>query len=898
MQPAAIPLPSAPPVEAGRAAQIKRTVQPDEYKQWAMPAAPQISDDGHWISYILVRPDGDNAVVIRNSDMPQNETIPNGRSVQFSDDSKWCAYLVGVGREEAQKLAEQHKPAETALVVQELGTGAKHRFEHVRQARILKGSRYVVAERFRGAGVSAGGSDLTLLDLANGSNLTIGNVTGLAANKEETRLALRLESPDGEQGVHLLDPKTRSITPLYWGTDKVAEMTWAKQGGAVAFLVGPADEKHEAPNYRVMLCDNLKSDTPRLRAFDSHHAGFPDGKRIAEVAPLRVADDGSAVAFGVQAWAPKSETKVKPEDQPHVQVWNTHDILPVPQQIVAAAALRDKCSVGVWQVSDDSFREIGDGKWEVVAVLPDFKHAVLIDPKPYQAPVTNGVKYQDDWLVDLGTGKRSSIVTKNQWSMEPSETGRYVAYFAGRDWWTLDTTSMARRNITGDIKAPFEDTEDDHTIVEKPPVEPPIWLANDDGLLLTDEFDVWLARTGTPSVTRLTDGRKDRDVYRFLDVDPLDEEGPSIQRPFYFRVQNRDTKEAGFYVSDALGKGKTLFKQPAWVTTFSKSKNTDRVVFSLQTFELSPNIVLTNTAFTAIKSESKSNPQQAQFAWGKAELVQYKSRFGKTLEGTLIYPAGYVAGRTYPLVTIAYERESDNIFRYIAPIDADPYNAQVLSQNGYFVLEPDITYLPREPGKSAVDCLEPALNAVFEKHVGVDPTRVGMIGHSWGGYETAFVTTVSKMFAVGVAGAPLTELTSMYNSFYWNQGVSQQVLFESAQGRMGVPFWQDPKAYIDNSPVWQSEKRTAPLLIEDGDQDGAVPWQQAQYLFQTLRRMGKNAVLLVYTGENHGLSRRADALDYAHRLRHFLDVYLKNAKPQPWVTEGVPYTPMPGPPGQ
>jgi dipeptidyl aminopeptidase/acylaminoacyl peptidase len=181
------------------------------------------------------------------------------------------------------------------------------------------------------------------------------------------------------------------------------------------------------------------------------------------------------------------------------------------------------------------------------------------------------------------------------------------------------------------------------------------------------------------------------------------------------------------------------------------------------------------------------------------------------------------------------------------------------------------------------------VDAVFAKNIGVDSNRVGLMGHSWGAYETAFVTTVSKAFAVGVAGAPLTELTSMYNSFYWNSGSTDQEIFESSQGRMGVPFWEDPKAYIDDSPVWRSRERKAPLLFAAGDADGAVDWHQSLYLYNTLRRLGKDAVLLVYPGENHGLTRKAVRKDYSMRVREYLDVYLKGAKPEPWITTGVPY---------
>jgi len=872
-------------------AQTKPTLKPDDYKQWEALSNASISNDGHWINYTISQPDGNGRLVIKNSDGPESATVVNGAAPQFSDDSKWCAYLILPPKAVADKLREEKKPVENRLGLRNLAGGQERVIDRVVSFRFLKGSRYMVVQRYRGTSKPEGGSDMMLVDLSDGSSLVVGNVVGFSENHDSTLLALRIESDSGEGGIQILNPATRSLTPLTWGKEKTANLDWAKDKDMLVFLAGAEDDKHEGLAFKVFVAKDLREPKPAIRVFDpATIKDFPEENRIAEVSPTMINDDGTAVAFGVQMWRPKKKPPVKPEDRVNVEVWNTHDLRVMPRQKVVAGADLNRTDLCVWHLDDNSFRKIDDGDLQSAVLMPDFHHAVVGDAKPYASPVTNGVNYEDEWLVNTRTGEKTRLLTKVQWGVVPSRTGRYLAYFDRKAWWLYDINADKRRSLTETAKVPFEATEDDHTVPEKPPAGFPIFLKNDEGVLLPDEYDVWLARTGTPNVTRLTDGRKERVVYRYLDIDPSDDEdGPSVVKPFYFQTLDRDTKAAGFYMSDAAGKGKALLQQNARVGSLEKSKDTDRVLFIMGTFTDSPNLYLTNTAFTAIKPESKTNPQQEKYAWGKNELISYKSRFGTPLQGILTYPAGYEAGKTYPMVTYIYERLSDNLHGYSLPIEWSPYSVQILSQNGYFVFQPDIAYQPRNPGKSAVDCLEPAVQAVLDKHVGVDPAKVGLIGHSWGAYQTAFVTSVSKMFAVGVAGAPLTELTSMYNSFYWNSGVSNQQIFETSQARMEVPFWEDPKAYLDNSPVWQSQKRTAPILIAAGDADGAVDWHQAQYLYQTLRRMGKNAVLLVYAGENHNFTRRPDQLDYSRRLRHFLDVYLKGAKPEPWVTDGVPF---------
>ena len=80
--------------------------------------------------------------------------------------------------------------------------------------------------------------------------------------------------------------------------------------------------------------------------------------------------------------------------------------------------------------------------------------------------------------------------------------------------------------------------------------------------------------------------------------------------------------------------------------------------------------------------------------------------------------------------------------------------------------------------------------------------------------------------AAAVAGAPLTNLTSMYLSVYWNSGSTDARIFEISQGRMEVPFWEDVDSYIANSPVFHVDNLNTPLLVAHGTEDGAVDYNQ------------------------------------------------------------------------
>jgi dipeptidyl aminopeptidase/acylaminoacyl peptidase len=143
-----------------------------------------------------------------------------------------------------------------------------------------------------------------------------------------------------------------------------------------------------------------------------------------------------------------------------------------------------------------------------------------------------------------------------------------------------------------------------------------------------------------------------------------------------------------------------------------------------------------------------------------------------------------------------------------------------------------------------------------------------------------------------VAGAPLTDMISMYSSIYWSSGSANQPIFESSQGRFKGSYLENLEAYIRNSPVYFAKNVKSPLLILHNDKDGAVDWNQGIEYFNTLRRLGKPVVMLQYKGEDHGLRKPINQEDYTVRMREFFDHYLLGKPAPEWLEQGIPYLKM------
>jgi dipeptidyl aminopeptidase/acylaminoacyl peptidase len=207
---------------------------------------------------------------------------------------------------------------------------------------------------------------------------------------------------------------------------------------------------------------------------------------------------------------------------------------------------------------------------------------------------------------------------------------------------------------------------------------------------------------------------------------------------------------------------------------------------------------------------------------------------------------------------------------------------------GYLVLMPDISYTIGAPGQSALKCVLPAIQAVVDRGY-VDENAIGIQGHSWGGYQIAYMVGHTRRFRAAEAGAPVGNMTSAYNGIRWGSGLPRQFQYEKTQSRIGAPLWERPMRFIENSPVFFADRISTPLLILHNDQDDAVPWYQGIELYLSLRRNGKEVYLFNYNGEKHGLRKRINQKDYSLRMMQFFDHFLKGAPKPAWMDRGIPY---------
>jgi acetyl esterase/lipase len=510
---------------------------------------------------------------------------------------------------------------------------------------------------------------------------------------------------------------------------------------------------------------------------------------------------------------------------------------------------------------------------------------------PYDEDAMFRQQFLDLYSIEVATGNKTLIEDRVTITMGSSPGGRYALWFEGDDYYAYDLRTGDKRNITENVPTAFVNLDVTPTREQMPPFGIAGWLEDDEAVLINDQWDVWEVRLDGSGGRALTQGAPDQVRYRVSDIDP-EEDAFDPDAPMYYTTYSEWTKKAG-YARARLGDDPEMLVWDdksfgGFFGRLQKAEEADVFAFRQEAFDDSPDYFVAGPDLSSPRQVTATNPFLDEYAWGRTELVDYENEWGRRLQGVLTYPANYDPSREYPMIVYQYELLSQGMHQFQVPNPTNYYNQQIWSQNEYFVLRPDIVYRDRRPGQSNVETLRPAVAAAVAQ-APIDEEKIGLIGHSWGGYQTTYFVTQDDLFASAVAGAPLTNLMSMYLSFYWNSGGSDARIFEISQGRMQVPWWEDWDSYEANSPIHNIQNMDTPLLMMFGTNDGAVEYNQGVEFYNAARRLGKQMVMLSYDGENHGLAREPNQLDYQNRIMQWFGHYLKGEPAPDWISRGVSY---------
>ncbi len=891
---------------AGGLAAQGRPLDHDAYDEWRTIEAEALSPDGDWLRYELVPRVGDGTLHVHSAAGRAEHVVDRGDDAAFTPGGGWVVFLIRPQHDSVRAARlEERSPSgmpKDSLGLLELSGGTVERIPAVKSFAVPDEGAARVAyllepppleedeEAPRGAR-----NTLVIRDLEADAEHRFENVTGYLFSDDGSRLAYTRSAPDSAlDGVYLVDTATGEARTVLTGPGSYGDLAFSEDGERLAFLTDRDDRAAETPTHALYVSEG---EAARLVAA-AGTPGVPEGWVVSEHETPSFSRSGGRVFF---------ETQPEPEPEPEqglkdervvIDVWHWRDPLLQTVQLErleeerrrgyrAVAHLED--GDRVVQLATEAVPEVevgrhGDADVGIAETGVPYRHLVGID-----AP-----GWSDVYLVDVRDGSMERVVEQAQLAgVQLSPEARYAAWYdyGRRAWFAMATAARRPVNLTAAIPHPVHDELDDHPMPPGP-YGAAGWTDGDEAFLVYDRFDVWATDPAGGAPQNVTEGmgRAEELELRVVDLDP-DADAIDPGEPVLLAAFDVGTKVGGFYRDrvDGSRQPRRLVLAEKRFSRPSKAEDADVLLWTREDVTEFPDLWVSDLDFQDARKLSDANPQQAEYNWASVELVEWVSADGIPLQGLLYHPEDFDPAGTYPLMVNFYERDSDNLYRHYPPL---PHRSVIrptfYASRGYVVFMPDIVYKEGYPGESAFNAVVPGVTTLLDQRPYLDADNIGVQGHSWGGYQIAYLVTRTNIFKAAEAGAPVANMTSAYGGIRWGSGMSRMFQYERTQSRIGASLWEEPQRYIENSPLFALDRVETPLLIMHNTEDHAVPFEQGIELFVGLRRLGKPVWMIDYNEGLHWPITPATRRDWNIRMQQFFDHFLKGAPAPPWLEEGIP----------
>ena len=749
------------------------------------------------------------------------------------------------------KIKKENKENGYRLVVRNLSTAEQDTFKYV--------SEYVLAEKGAGLAFATTGKD------------------------------------DADAGVMVYDFTKGEEKPILTAKGDYKQLAWDEQGSKLAFVADLDTTKVRIRPFELFYW------TPELPTAQSiAQQGIdelPSKWLINQYSHLQFAKDGSKLFFGTSPQPVLQDTMLLPEEIVHVEVWSYQDARLHTQQKIEKEKDQKKSYTAVYHIDTKQIVQLGNETIPDISFGNEGNASWVLgsNPNPYMKSISwEGFPIQNDlYLINTITGDRSSIAQKVRGNARFSPNARFIYWYNWSDsvWVTYNIKEKKVYQITNNKQVKYFDERNDSPTYPRP-YGVMSWTENDNRVLIYDRYDIWeIDPTAKAAPVNLTKtGRAKRAVYRYVKLDEQERFIKPKQKLVLTVFNEMDKSEEVVTYTYRKGNFVKFLEGNTHFNNLKKARNKNSLIYTQESFAQFPDIRITQLGKSTSKQISYANPQQSEYSWGTIELVHYTSLDGVKLEGLLVKPENFDPHKKYPMMVNFYERSADGLNRHRAPYPhRSTINYAFYASRGYLIFNPDVVYKTGYPGESAYNCVLGGINHLIDQGF-VDEENIGLQGHSWGGYQAAYLITRTDIFKCAEAGAPVPDMISAYGGIRWWTGLSRMFQYEHTQSRIGGSLWEYPLRYIDNSPIFFVDKINTPVLIMHNDADGHVPWYQGIEFFVALRRLNKPAWMLNYQGAAHWPRKLQNRKDFVLRMQQYFDYYLQGANMPDWMQHGIPAT--------
>ncbi len=881
----------------------KKILDHPDFDIWNTIENESISRDGKYIMYSLERGEEDNFLEIRNIEGELVFSHDRGYDAVFTYDSEFAIFTIKAWQEDIREL----KRAKTKKEEMPKDTLAIYHFESEELVKIPMVRSYKLPEKWAGTLAyqldpeavpyeekddkpgKDNGYHTVIRNLSNGAQDSLKYVLKYAFAEEGEVLTYVLsDKADQAPGVYMDDLDGSDPQQIFVAERaEYPQMNLSKSGDHIAF-VADLDTTKALIRPNELYAWSKGMDTAEKIVDGS---SSPEGYMVSADGRITFSKDESKLFFGLATPPILQDTSLLDEEIVNVEVW-TYDE-PRLYTVQELQVENDKKKSYLTAIHlDEGNKLVQLATTELPNVTlgdegnADFALANTSLPYELQRQWEGGL-YRDYSVVNVSTGEVSSAFDKVRGQVRLSPAGKYAFGYSSADstWFTYNISTGSRVDLTKG-KVFYNELNDSPNFPSA--YGSAGWTENDEAVLIYDRYDIWKFDPDSGEGTRLTEGRESLKTYRYVN---LDDEARFISgdEPWLLSTFDGENKHGGFFEFDPKKRsGKQLVEGPYRFGRPVMAQESEEIMFTRESFEEFPNIHASDLSFSNPIQISDANPQQSEYNWGTAELVSWVSLDGKELQGMLIKPENFDPNKKYPMIVNFYEKSSDGVFAHRPPAAGrSTISYSFYTSRGYVIFNPDVYYRIGYPGESAYNSVIPGITSLIEEGF-IDKDNIGVQGHSWGGYQIAFLVTKTDIFKAAESGAPVPNMISAYGGIRWWTGLSRQFQYEHTQSRIGGTPWEYPARFVENSPIFNIDKINTPLLIMHNDEDGHVPWYQGIEFFVALRRLQKPSWFLNYNGEPHWPLKRQNRKDFNVRMAQFFDHYLQGAPKPVWMERGVP----------
>ena len=875
-------------------------------------SSPKISPQGNWLVYAVWPDRGDGHVVAQSTRNGQEYKIELGTNPVITSNEKWVIATRNVPL--AVQLKDGKKAPKKGASLLSLGDGSITQFDSVSSFSVSNNGEWLALKKLQTKEIEdlksknkKLGTPLTLIKLESGQKFEIPFVSAMAFDSLSTFLAYSVVDTSGnENGMYVFDLET-SETKTIQQTEHgyFANLTWEPKKSSLAFTEVTYDTLFVETDAHLKFWDSKKNDLKILVSADEIGEGFAMRSRNR----LQFSNDGNRLFFGLMDQdmvdIEVADQQKKEEDEEvdiydieriredrGLDIWHGDDPLIKPQEKITWNRRKNHLYTAVYHFGRRAkWVQLGDKTVPDIRIDENSTVVLGYSDEPYQKEITWDGTYRDWYTVDLNSGEKTQFLTHLGSFVQLSPTGKFAAYYNEKHWHLYNLKTGKTTNLTEAIDAPFYDEDHDYPS-DVPGYGIAGWTEKDASILIYDKYDIWKIPTGKGTAENITGGagRAEKRIFRIQTLERGDNtfaDNEEILLESYHDLK----KNFGFY-STKINDTKVvpLLEENKKFTFVAKASDSDAILYKREAYDEFPNLwVADSWKFGDKKQVSHLHEDlHEKWNWGKAELVDWLSVDGTYIQGIVIKPDDYDPNKRYPIMTYYYRFFTNNLYDFNEPqTNHRPVYAQYVS-DGYVVFLPDVRFEVGRPGFAATKSVVPGIQKLVEMGI-ADEDKLGLHGHSWSGYQTAFIVTQTDIFDAAVSGAPVSNMTSAYGGIRWASGMARSFQYEKTQSRIGETLVEAPLKYIENSPVFYADRITTPMLIQHGDDDGAVPWYQSIEMYIAMRRYDKDVIFLQYHGEPHHLQKFENKLDYAIRMKEYFDYYLKGVGEPEWILSGEKY---------